>query len=206
MINILNQTNQIEKMNTINLNEVTEFIKIKDIKYYFDNNKDILCEFLNNVVIVETFNGKGNMLSDFSDIYVLVSKTSFPFDKLSSNQIISINLSESQQNFILGYIWISSCVMKTRELSIPYHFMNFIDTRISGLNMTKHMINKYKYYEKCHLFPLYIMWTSSQYWKKYFIEEYKIHSKTDLFKMITNEHKLINVNIEWNELFLAFDS
>lgn len=192
-------------MNTINLNEVTEFVKVKDMKYYFDDDKDILCEFLNNVVIVESFNGKGNMLSDFSDIYVLVSKTSFPFDKLSSNQIISINSSEAQQNFILGYIWISSCMMKSCELSIPCHFINFIDTRISGLNMTKYMINKYEDHENCHLFPLYIMWTSAQYWKKYFMEEHKIHSKTDLFKMITNEYKLTNMNIEWKELFLAFD-
>jgi hypothetical protein len=49
------------------------------------------------------------------------------------------------------------------------------------------------------------MWTSAQYWKKYFMEEYKIHSKSDLFNMITNEHKLTNVNIEWKELFLVFD-
>lgn len=32
-------------MNTINLNEFTEFVKVKDIKYYFDNDKDILYEF-----------------------------------------------------------------------------------------------------------------------------------------------------------------
>ena len=49
------------------------------------------------------------------------------------------------------------------------------------------------------------MWTSAQYWKKYFMEEYKIHSKSGLFNMITNERKLTNVNIEWKELFLVFD-
>jgi hypothetical protein len=195
-------------MNTINLNEVTEFVKVKDIKYYFDNDKDILYEFLNNVVMnmeEDCCNGKGNMLSDFSDIYVLVSKKTFPFDKLSSNQIISIDLSGPQQNFILGYIWISSCIMKSSELRIPYHFMNFIDSRISGLNITKYMIQKYKCSEKCHLFPLYIMCTSAHYWKKYFMEEYNIYCKTELFKMITNEYKLTNVNIEWKELFLTFD-
>ena len=78
-------------MTEINLEDFTEFSKIKDSFH----DKNALHEFLNNVVMnmdEDCNNGYGNMLKGFSDIYVLVSKKNFPFEKLTSNQKISIDL------------------------------------------------------------------------------------------------------------------
>lgn len=96
-------------MTEINLKEFTEFGKIKDIWNDIFHDKRGLCEFLNNVVMnidKNCNNGNGNMLPDFSDIYVLVSNKDFPFDKLTLNQQISIDLSGAKKHFVLGYIWL----------------------------------------------------------------------------------------------------
>jgi len=95
-------------MTEINLEDFTDFLKIKDIQKGCNYDKKALREFLNNVVMnmdEDCNNGYGNMLPDFSDIYVLVSKKDFPFEKLTLNQKISIDLSVAKQNYILGYIW-----------------------------------------------------------------------------------------------------
>ena len=132
-------------MTEINLEDFTEFSKIKDI-WNGQHDSNALHEFLNNVVMnmdPDCFNGYGKMLPDFSDIYVLVSKKDFPFEKLTSNQKISIDFSEAKKNYILGYIWLCHWTLEN-EGCIPCHFINFIDSRISGLNISKYMIEKYE--------------------------------------------------------------
>ena len=67
-------------MTEINLEDFTEFSKIKNISNHCFHYKETLREFLNNVVMnidKDCNNGYGNMLPDFSDIYVLVSKKIF---------------------------------------------------------------------------------------------------------------------------------
>ena len=77
----------------INLEDFTEFSKIKDIWNNNFHDKNALHEFLNNVVMnMEYGNGYGKMLHNFSDLYVLVSKENFPFGELTLNQKISIDL------------------------------------------------------------------------------------------------------------------
>jgi hypothetical protein len=192
-------------MTEINLEDFTEFSKIKDCWNDCFHDKKGLHEFLNNVVMnMDYGNGYGKMLPDFSDIYVLVSKKDFPFEKLTSNQIISIDLSVAKQNFILGYIWLCPWVLQN-EGCIPYHFINFIDSRISGLNISKYMIEKYQETEEeNNLFPFEVMSGAEYYWKKYFIEEYGIKNKTELLQMIC-EFKLKKSDIRWDELMSAFE-
>jgi hypothetical protein len=194
-------------MTEINLEDFTEFSKIKDIWSDYFHDKNGLHEFLNNVVMnmdEHCNNGYGKMLPDFSDIYVLVSKKDFPFEKLTSNQEISIDLSVAKQNFILGYIWLCPWVLQN-EGCVPYHFINFIDSRISGLNISKYMIEKYQETkEEIHLFPFEIMSGSEYYWKKYFMEIYKIKNKTNLLQMIS-EYELKKSDIRWDELMSAFE-
>ena len=175
-------------MTEINLEDFTEFSKIKDIWSDCFHDKNGLHEFLNNVVMnmdKDCNNGYGKMLPDFSDICVLVSKKDFPFEKLTSNQKISIDLSAAKQNYILGYIWLCPWTLEN-EGCIPYHFIHFIDSRISGLNISKYMIEKYEETEEeNYLFPFEIMSGSEYYWKKYFMEVYKIKNKTELSQMIS---------------------
>jgi len=194
-------------MTEINLEDFTEFSKIKDIWSDCFHDKNGLHEFLNNVVMnmdKDCNNGYGKMLPDFSDIYVLVSKKDFPFEKLTSNQEISIDLSVAKQNFILGYIWLCPWVLQN-EGCIPYHFINFIDSRISGLNISKYMIEKYEEIEEGnYLFPFEVMSGAEYYWKKYFMEVYKIKNKTNLLQMIS-EYKFKKNDIRWDELMSAFE-
>ena len=71
-------------MTEINLEDFTEFSKIKNIWSDCFHDKNGLHEFLNNVVMnmdKDCNNGYGKMLPDFSDIYVLVSKKDFPFEE-----------------------------------------------------------------------------------------------------------------------------
>jgi len=189
------------------LEEFTEFSKIKDIWSDCCHDKNGLHEFLYNVVMnvdEDCNNGYGKMLPDFSDIYVLVSKKDFPFEKLSLNQKISIDLSVANQNFILGYIWLCPWVLKN-EGCIPYHFINFIDSRISGLNISKYMIEKYQETEEeKYLFPFEVMSGAKHYWKKYFMEVYEIKNKSELSQMIS-EYKFKESDIRWEELKTAFE-
>ena len=194
-------------MTEIILEEFTEFSKIKDIWSDCFYDKKGLHEFLNNVVMnmdKDCNNGYGKMLPDFSDIYVLVSKKDFPFEKLTLNQKISIDLSVAKQNYILGYIWLCNWTLEN-EGCIPYHFINFIDSRISGLNISKYMIEKYEETEEeKYLFPFEVMSGAEHYWKKYFMEVYEIKNKAELSQMIS-EYKFKESDIRWEELMTAFE-
>jgi hypothetical protein len=194
-------------MTEINLEEFTEFAKVKDLWNYCNNDKKGLHEFLNNVVMnmnEDCINGYGNMLHCLSDIYVLISNKDFPFDKLI-NQKISIDLSVAKKNFVLGYIWMDSFVLKN-EGCIPYHFISFIDSRISGLNISKYMIEKYEeqYEEEIFLFPFEILRGAEKYWRKYFMKRYEIKNKTELSQMMT-EYGIKEHDVRWEALFSAFE-
>jgi len=187
------------------LEEFTMFAKIKDIWSTNCYNRIGLYEFLNNVVMntnVNNCNGCGKMLSDLSDIYVLVSKIDFPFHKLTLKNKISIDLLAEPTIYVLGYIWLHNWVFKYED-NPPQHFINFINSRISGLNISKYMIEKYEYncIEFTYLLPHEVILGSAEYWKKYFMEEYNIKNKEDLTKMISN-FKL--KDIKWNSLFSVY--
>ena len=186
------------------LEKYTEFHKVKEM--YFHDRLGLV-EFLNNVVMNKDYvNGDGRMLSEFSDIYVLVSNEHFPFDKLELNHKISIDLSVAKESFVLGYIWVSRTIREYEGCS-PYHFINSIDTRISGLNMAKYMIEKYEMMNDCCiLLPQTIVRSAQYYWKKYFMEVYDIKNKADLLKMITgSDRKFGKDDIQWMPLIEAFE-
>ena len=87
----------------MNLEEYTEFAKVKDIWNDCLHDRDGLHEFLNNVVMnmdENCNNGWGKMLPDFSDLYFLVSTKDFPFNELTLKQKISIDLSLAKKNFV----------------------------------------------------------------------------------------------------------
>jgi hypothetical protein len=199
-------------MTEIYLEDFTEFSKIKDCWNDCFHDKKGLHEFLNNVVMnmdEDYNNGYGKMLPDFSDIYVLVSKKDFPFEKLTLNQKRSIDLSAAEKNFVLGYIWLCPWVKNKNEECMSYHFINFIDSRIPGLNISKYMIKKYEEQmlevieEEVQLFPFEVMSGAEYYWKKYFMEEYGINNKTELLEMC--QYRFKKNDIRWENLMTAFE-
>lgn len=193
--------------NNTYLMNFTEFGKIQDI-YKNVQDKSGLIEFVNNVVMnmdiydKNNNNGYGIMLKDLSNIYVLITKPNFPFNKLNSKQSNRIDLKGTKNGVVLGYIWL--CPWKvTGENNISCHFINFIDSRISGMNITRYMIQQYeeKSFRKCCLLPYEIMFSAKEYWKKYFIRFLNITNKTVLSKMIDVNHITPN-DIKWDNLEL----
>ena len=202
-------------MSKINLEEFTEFGKIKDI-YDSIHDREGLFEFVNNVVMNKDMfdennkNGYGNMLKDLSNIYVLVSNKMFPFNKLSFKQRVTIDLKKAQKNFVLGYIWLCPWKIKNEGV-VPLNFIQYIDSRISGLNIAKYMIAKYEEDgeynatdgEAGFLLPFEVGMGAEKYWKKYFTEVYDIKNKKELEQMIT-DYKFKETDIRWSELMSVF--
>tara|TARA_R110002012_G_scaffold258087_1_gene438400 strand:- start:310 stop:924 length:615 start_codon:yes stop_codon:yes gene_type:complete len=203
-------------MNDITLEEYTEFAKVKDIWNDILHEKKGLFEFVNNVVMnMDMFdennkNGYGNMLKDLSDIWVLVSTKDFPFHKLTSTHKNSIDLTTANKNFVLGYIWLCPWKLENEE-NVPCHFIHFIDSRISGLNIAKYMICEYEdKFEPANLLPYEIMCGAEKYWKKYFINEYEIRNKEALQQMIMDckldrGDRYRSGDIKWDNLFEEFE-
>lgn len=177
----------------------TEFDTVKNIWQDPLYDREGLHEFLHNIVMnMNMFdennkNGFGIMLPHLSDIYVLVSKNDFPFQSLKEHNEISIHINPLHKNYVLGYIWIST---KNNN----NHFINFIDSRISGLNIASFMIKQYESIYYCLLLPHEIMLGAAIYWQKYFKNTYNICCKEDLHRFIS-ENYLDACNIKWNLLF-----
>mgnify|MGYP006138553927 FL=1 len=196
----------------INLHNVTEFGKVSDIWSSVFQDRKGLSEFVKNVVMNmdmcdgDNTNGYGIMLSDLSNIMVLVSNSNFPFDKLDESQKrrIDIDSMESKKYIVLGYIWIHPyrCTNENTD-SIPCHLIQYIDSRISGLNIAKYMIDQYENSSVnggISLLPYEIGFGADKYWKKYFEEEYHIKTVKKLNKLI-NDCNLNQVGIKWQNLF-----
>ena len=193
-------------MNTINLHECTEFGKVGDIWNNSIHDRNGLCEFVTNVVMnmnqldENNNNGYGIMLHDVSNIYVLVSKPSFPFDRLNSRNKNRIDMSVAKQSYVLGYIWL--CPWKIKNAGyIPCHFINYIDSRISGLNIAKYMMDEYESADEEHyLFPYEIGLSADKYWKKHFMKVYNIESKEELL-IVMSEYGLRESDTKWENIF-----
>ena len=187
----------------LDLCKYTEFDTIKNIWQNVSFEKEGLHEFLHNVVMnmnmfdENNHSGFGIMLPYFSDIYVLVSKNDFPFHLLKENNENSITINTSHKNYVLGYIWLSTKYNNN-------HFISFIDSRISGLNIASFMINQYESLYHCFLLPHEIMLGAGAYWQKYFKSKYNIVSKKDLLIFI-NENHLDECNIKWNLLLTEYE-
>lgn len=187
----------------LDLCKYTEFDTIKNIWQNLSFEKEGLHEFLHNVVMnmnmfdENNHSGFGIMLPYFSDIYVLVSKNNFPFHLLKENNKNSITINTSHKNYVLGYIWLSTKYNNN-------HFISFIDSRISGLNIASFMINQYESLYHCFLLPHEIMLGAGAYWQKYFKSKYNIVSKKDLLIFI-NENYIDKCSIKWNLLFSEYE-
>ena len=134
--------------------EKTQFGKIENIQWVDDGST--LIEFIEHVIFKYPV-----MLPDISNIYVLVACEHFPTDKFNEEQK---NIFRKNEKYVMGYIWISKS-----SISKQCSFINFIDSRVSGLNIAKYMIEQYESSEKDKiLLPMEIMKCAQFYWKKYF--------------------------------------
>jgi len=192
----------------INLQNVTEFGRVEDIWNDCLHDKKGLCEFVNNVVMNMNMgdeankNGYGIMLQDLSNIRVLVSTSEFPFNDLSAEQkrTSSIYFTGAERNYVLGYIWLCRWPIEKTESNLC-HFINFIDSRISGLNIAKYMIEQYEMsisYDIC-LIPYEISRGAEKYWKKYLERVYNVKSRRDLTHFI-QDCELTEGEIKWDIL------
>tara|TARA_R110002072_G_scaffold295638_1_gene466707 strand:- start:231 stop:827 length:597 start_codon:yes stop_codon:yes gene_type:complete len=191
----------------INLEEHTLFGKVSDIWSVGFRSKNGLVEFIKNVVMNmdmcdgENKNGYGVMLQDVSNLHVLVSNQDFPFESLSESQNKNINLTASEDKcFVLGYIWTSPNIKRGNAGEADFHFIEYIDSRISGLDIAKYMIDMYGDCNKACLLPYNIAYGADKYWKKYFEDEHDIETKAGLEQLIA-DCELNPSDIKWNSLF-----
>tara|TARA_Y100000991_G_scaffold197592_1_gene168166 strand:- start:659 stop:1018 length:360 start_codon:yes stop_codon:yes gene_type:complete len=119
---------------------------------------------------------------------------------------MKLKVKNNTKNYILGYIWLCPWTVKHKD-SIPYHFICYIDSRISGLNIAKYMIQSYEVNqengERIKLLPYEVAISSKEYWKKYFKNEYNINNKTELKNMINN-FNLRYSDLKWSELMSLY--
>jgi hypothetical protein len=192
----------------IDLSEYTKFGKVCDIWSAGYEERTGLCEFVKSVVMnmdmcdVANKNGYGIMLPDVSNLHVLVSNVDFPFEKLSASQKRGIDSAVAKKNIVLGYIWL--CPKTIGSVGeVNYHFIEYIDSRISGLNIVKYMIASYEAdtesVEK-YLLPYEISSGAEKYWKRYMYEEYEIKGKVDLNEFLA-DCDLPPSEIKWENLF-----
>jgi len=183
------------------------FGKVSDIWSVGFRSKNGLVEFIKNVVMNmdmcdgENKNGYGVMLQDVSNLHVLVSNQDFPFESLSESQNKNINLTASEDKcFVLGYIWTSPNIKRGNAGEADFHFIEYIDSRISGLDIAKYMIDMYGDCNKACLLPYNIAYGADKYWKKYFEDEHDIETKAELKQLIV-DCELNSSDIKWNSLF-----
>jgi len=207
-------------MTEIILDDCTAFGKIVDV--YKNFSQAGLVEFLKKVVMnmdmhdEKNNSGYGIMLKDLSNIYVLVSKKNFPFHKLTQKNKMYINLKKAKRNFVLGYIWL--CPWEKTNYCNVSHYINFIDTRITGLNIGEHMIHLYETrYENdkrlkennnewlCNLLPYEISNNSAKYWKRHFANNLCVENLNDMINLI-QLHDIKQENIKWEELYSLYES
>ena len=193
-------------MNFNELQYVTNFGKVQTLWNSDQFDKNGLEEFVQNVILnknmfdVNNQNGFGIMLHDLSNLYVLVSKPEFPYNKLDARHTINIPLEKSGPNSILGYIWIYN-IHIVQKNSKPVYFIKFIDTRISGLQIAKYMMHKFESFGMGRMIlPYEIQYSAKDYWEKYFIEKYNINNKIQLQAFIDLYH-LHEQGIKWEYLF-----
>ena len=89
-------------------------------------------------------------------------------------------------------------------MHMPYYFIQYIDTRIAGLNIAEYMIREFEGGGHRLLFPYEVELGARIYWKKYFHREYQITNKKQLKQMI-KEYGLDGYSVMWDNLFHVLD-
>ena len=109
-------------------------------------------------------------------------------------------MSVAKQNYVLGYIWLCPWNVE-KEGYIPCHFINYIDSRISGLNIAKYMIDEYESAdEERYLFPYEIGLSADKYWKKHLMDVHNIQNKQELL-IVMREYGVDESDIKWENVF-----
>lgn len=159
-----------------------------------------------------------NFFPEYSYLYVLVahgpSNNSVPAGKKRWSEILDIDQNkflEENRAYIIGWM------LMTPEHPIDVHFIEYVDTRVKGYNLTDCLIKKFENelavlnnYEgknmlqgcfqirpKCVL-PKEIIQTSAEFWMKYFEKRFDIHTLEQVVEMKTNMR--IDQKVIWHYL------
>ena len=158
--------------------------------------KEVHEEFILNVLM----NHKTNLFSEYSYMYILVAHSS-----CKSNNIMTPRektwediLNKPQKEFLKRHnAFIIGYMLMTTEHPTDVHFIEYIDTRVPGYNITDCIIKKFenevvelaqnsvgcKQVKPICVIPKDILSTSSGYWKKYLKHRLGIQTIEDLDNM-----------------------
>lgn len=158
--------------------------------------KEVHEEFIKNSLLP----AKCNLLPEYSYIYVLVAHGPSNSDVPCDDKHWCSILNKEQNAFLEEHrAYIIAWMLMTPEHPIDIHFIEFVDTRVKGYNLTDCMIKKFEnelaiildesnktgctqIKPKC-VFPKEILKTSSRFWQKYFQKRYDIYDKTSLYTL-----------------------
>jgi hypothetical protein len=164
-----------------------------------------------------------NFFPEYSYLYVLVahgpSNNDVPVGEKRWSEILNKEQNEFLENhhaFIIGWM------LMTPEHPTDIHFIEYVDTRLKGYNITDCLIKKFenelailnnhegknmlqgcfKIKPKCVL-PKEIIQSSAEFWKKYFKKRFDIHTVYQLVKM--KDNMKIDQNVRWYYLEKKID-
>ena len=176
--------------------------------------KEVHEEFITNCIR----NTPGNFFPEYSYVYVLVAHGCSNKDVPEGEKKWSDILNNDQYEFLSKHsAYIVAWMLMTPEHPIDIHLIEYIDSRVSGYNLTDCIIKKFeneiaymndsitsddkvhtKIKPKCVL-PKEITHGSVLYWKKFLERRYDVRSKNDLDSLINTlriEKQLWNILIK----------
>ena len=132
------------------------------------------------------------ILSQLSHLYVLVAIYSFPQEHLREEQRA---LLEKNGEYVLGYIWLHPIANTSSNVRL----IQFIDTRMRGIQAASYMMQKFQRVTGKVLLPHTIVYTAKGFWKKYFETVLQITTLDGVLNIIA-KYGLNDYDCDWSKL------
>ena len=181
--------------------------------------KEVHEEFITNCLRYTS----SNFFPEYSYLYVLVAHGPSNNDVQVGQKRWSEILDKEQNEFLEKHrAYIIGWMLMTPEHPVDIHFIEYVDTRVKGYNITDCLIKKFenelatlnnfdeknmlqscfKIKPKC-IFPKDVIRTSAGFWKKYFVKRFDINTIDQLINMKT--YMKIEEKVRWYHLVKKFD-
>jgi hypothetical protein len=169
----------------------------KQVKHLSERSNPMLLEFVTNYINQHV--EKVNLLKHVSNMYVLYTKTNAMLVNYAGFQASFCE----NGGFILGY----ALFVPTQKPSV--HFIEKIDTRVSGCDFVKHIVDSYKSAQdcddECYVVPRCMTQDDAWYWAQMFASEFNCVNLVSIrcfrMRLFTNMKQ-----VEWKHLYAYWTS
>ena len=179
------------------LEQYTTFGTIKDLWENGTHRSQFgLTEFIDS----EVYSNKTELISDLSNIFVLVTNDDFPIVNLPKKYYERIQYTNN--SYILGYIQLKSNIVFSK-INNSFYFIQNMRGRLPNMHITQYMVHSFERLLNfnCTLLPYEITLYTGEYWKECFRIEFGVKTMDELYKMITDAGILEQV--DWHGLWMV---